>query len=200
MLPPADPPVSLLWSTEVVLARGPSVFFFVCAADELLLSAEYPVSSSVSTLDWETLLEPTQQNKNSFSEVISIWTHHLCHRCTLRLHLPLQYWAHYDKDSHRLSFPQIFASNLLNQLSILSPTSHPAPMSCISHTRAPVVCSGWERCSHAAGWCPSPGHWSVAAGWRRYHCDPLVPGWAQSRLPGCTAASCSRHCTETHLG
>lgn len=83
-------------------------------------------------------------------------------------------------------------------MSIFSITSHPLPVSCIFHTPVLLIHSGWGRCFHAAGWCSSPGCWSEAAGWRHRRCEPLLSDWGQSTQPSCKAASCSRHCTETH--
>lgn len=55
MLPPAGPPVSLLWSPEpLLLALGRSVFLYVAGAE--MLSAGFPVSSSVSASRWVTAL------------------------------------------------------------------------------------------------------------------------------------------------
>ena len=77
-------------------------------------------------------------------------------------------------------------------------TSHPVQASCISRTSVLQLRSGWGRCFRAGGWCPSPQHWSEAAGWRHPRPQPPLPGWGQNTQPGCRAASCSRHCTETH--
>lgn len=49
MAPPVGPPVTLLWPTEkLLLVLGPSIFLFG-AVDELLLSADCAISSTINT-------------------------------------------------------------------------------------------------------------------------------------------------------
>lgn len=101
-----------------------------------------------------------------------------------------------DKEDYTVNLLQKFPE--MQWVSSASLTSRPAPASCISHTQAPAAPSGWGRCSRVAQSCCWPGRWSVAAGWRRRRCSRPSPGWGQSKQPGCTAASCSRRCTESH--
>lgn len=77
-------------------------------------------------------------------------------------------------------------------------TRHPVLVSCISHKLVPALRSEWGRCFLAQWWCPSPGHWSEAAGSRRRHHEPLLSGSGQNTRPDCKVASCSRHYTPTH--
>lgn len=70
-LPPAGPPVGLLFSTEqLMMDFGRSVFFCTIEADELLLllllSAEHPVSNSVKASRWDTIFS---ESKHDFTGV-----------------------------------------------------------------------------------------------------------------------------------
>lgn len=193
MLPPAGPPVNLPRSPKLLLLDlGRSLF--LCITVEYKFSAEFPVSSSGGASQWGVshTTYATTQTLGRGDERLTIFS-----KSDFYFRFPLFHdrLTEKEKEEDVVSLPQNFTENTTS----VSPlTSRPARASCISRTPALAAPSGWGRCSLVAQSCCWPGRWSEAAGWRRRRRSHTSPDWGRSKPPGCTAASCSRHCTESH--
>lgn len=200
--PPPGTGVSLLRSrAPLLLALGRSPLICTAAAHRLvMLSAGKPVSESAAKQMLTSSIifqrhhyifflrsnELKQSNLPSLQEV---------HSASTSPSTRVSLWSN---DPHVI-IPQIKSKKVpLCELIIFRRTSRQVLVSCTSHKLVLVLRSEWGRCFLAEGWCPSPKHWSEAAGSQHHHPGSLLSGSGQNTQPNYKAASCSRHYTQTH--